>query len=100
MCKKMKVSKKIFAAVLSMMIVVLSLTTCTAAESSDEWKNNTGTIKLDSMTVSGDGVSVSGDTITVTKGGDFEVTGTIDDGMIYVKSDEKVKLRLSGASIT
>ena len=96
----MKVNKKFFAAVLSMVMAAFSMTTCTAAESSDEWKNNTGTIKLDSMTVSGDGVSVSGDTVTITKGGDFEVTGTLDDGMIYVKSDEKVKLRLSGASIT
>ncbi len=96
----MKANKKIFAAVLSIIMVVLSLATCTAAESSDEWKNNTGTISLDSMTVSGDGVSVSGDTVTVTKGGDFEVFGTLDEGMIYVKSDEKVKLRLSGASIT
>lgn len=100
MCKKMKVNKKFFAAVLSAMMLVLPLTTCTAVESSDDWKNNTGMIKLDSMTVSGDGVSVSGDTVTITKGGDFEVTGTLDDGMIYVKSDEKVKLRLSGASIT
>lgn len=96
----MKVNKKFFAAVLSMVMAAFSMTTCTATESSDEWKNNTGTIKLDSMTVSGDGVSVSGDTVTITKGGDFEVTGTLDDGMIYVKSDEKVKLRLSGASIT
>ncbi|MGN0179291.1 MAG: carbohydrate-binding domain-containing protein [Monoglobaceae bacterium] len=96
----MKVNKKFFAAVLSMVMVAFSMTTCSAAESSDEWKNNTGTIKLDSMTVSGDGVSVSGDTVTITKGGDFEVTGTLDDGMIYVKSDEKVKLRLSGMSIT
>ena len=35
-----------------------------------------------------------------TKGGDFEVTGTLDDGQIVIDTEEKVKLRLSGMSLT
>lgn len=67
---------------------------------SDEWKSNIGEINLDSMEVSGDGAEVDGNVISITKGGDFTVTGTLSDGMIYVNSEEKVKLRLSGVSIT
>ena len=91
--------RKIFLILVSVIFVMTTSTACYAADS-DEWKNNTGTINLSSMTVKGSGVSASGSIINITKGGDFEVTGTLADGMIYIKSDEKVKLRLSGASIT
>jgi hypothetical protein len=69
-------------------------------EDSDEWKSNTGVIDLTNMTVSGEGVAVDGNVIEITQGGDFEVSGTLADGMIHVNTEEKVKLRLSGASIT
>ncbi len=90
--------RKIFSIILCVMIS-LSCSACSAADS-EAWKNNTGKIDLNSMTVSGSGVSASNDTVTITKGGDFEVSGTLSDGMIYINSDDKVKLRLSGASIT
>ena len=44
--------------------------------------------------------------MTITEGGDWEVVGTCDDGMIYVNTGEekdandKVKLRLNGMSLT
>lgn len=67
----------------------------------DAWKENLGTINLDStITYTGKGISVEGTTVNITAGGDHEVTGTLNDGMIYVNTKEKVKLRLSGASIT
>jgi len=67
----------------------------------DAWKNNLGTINLGTtITCSGTGVAVSGSTVKITAGGDFTVTGTLANGMIYVNTTEKVKLRLSGASIT
>lgn len=84
-----------------------TVTITTPDDSSDDtWKENTGTINLDTMSVDGDGVSIDGNTITISKGGDFTVTGTLDDGQIAVNAidgngdKEKVKLRLSGASIT
>ena len=84
-----------------------TVTITTPTDSSDDtWKENTGTINLDTMSVDGDGVSVDGNIITISKGGDFTVTGTLDDGQIAVNAidengdKEKVKLRLSGASIT
>ena len=77
----------------------------------DEWKENTGTIALSDsgITVTGSGIYVEGSTVIITEGGDWEVTGTCSDGMIYVCtcSDEeekdvndKVKLRLNGMSLT
>jgi hypothetical protein len=67
----------------------------------DAWKLNTGTINLGSpITYTGTGISVSGSVVTITSGGDHTVKGTLADGMIYINTKEKVKLRLSGASIT
>ena len=66
----------------------------------ESWKNNTGTVDLDNVEVTGDGISVSDNIITISKGGDFEVTGTLDGGQIVIDTEEKVKLRLSGMSLT
>lgn len=66
----------------------------------EAWKNNTGTINLgDMITFTGEGISVSGSVVSITKGGDHEVTGTLNNGMIYIKTKERVKLRLSGVNI-
>lgn len=73
--------------------------TVTISSDSDEWKQNTGEIDLDTMTVSGEGVQVNGSEILITKGGDFTVTGTLSDGMIHVNSSERVKLRLAGVTL-
>lgn len=78
----------------------VSITKQTDEYDTDDWKQNTGIIDLDTMTVSGNGISVDGNQINITEGGDFEVSGTLADGMIYVNTPYKVKLRLSGASIT
>ncbi|MGN1129826.1 MAG: carbohydrate-binding domain-containing protein [Ruminococcus sp.] len=74
----------------------------------DAWKSNTGQIILSNsgITVSGNGISVDGNIVTISDGGDWEVVGTCDDGMIYVNTGEvkddndKVKLRLNGMSLT
>ena len=91
--------KKLISLLLCVMMSV-GYTACSAANTDEGWKNNTGKIDLDKMSVSGSGVSVTNGDIVITQGGDFEVSGAISDGMIYVSSEEKVKLRLSGASIT
>ncbi|MCH5186472.1 MAG: carbohydrate-binding domain-containing protein, partial [Oscillospiraceae bacterium] len=70
------------------------------AKDDDLWKENTGEIDLDTMTVSGNGVSADGNTVKITQGGDFTVTGTLENGMILVNTDSKVKLRLSNANIS
>lgn len=72
-----------------------------SVDPSDAWELNTGTINLGSkITYTGTGISVSGSTVNITAGGDHTVTGTLTNGMIYVDTTEKVKLRLNGASIT
>ena len=78
-----------------------TVTITTPQDDEDEsWKDNTGTVDLDNVEVTGDGISVSDNIITISKGGDFEVTGTLDDGQIVIDTEEKVKLRLSGMSLT
>lgn len=74
--------------------------TPTAPTDEEAWKNNTGTIELgDSIKVSGEGISVNGSVVTITSGGDHTVTGTLNNGMIYVDTTERVKLRLNGVNI-
>lgn len=92
--------KKTFSLLLGIFLILnFTMIGCTA-DTSDAWKNNTGEINLTDLTVTGNGVSVDGSQINITQGGDFTVIGTLTDGMIYVNTEEKVKLRLSGASIT
>ncbi len=91
--------KKIITILLSVAVVVSVLSLC-FAENSDAWKNNTGTVNLDTMAVTGGGITVEGNIIYISKGGDFTVTGTQDNGMIQVNTEDKVKLRLSGMSLT
>ena len=66
----------------------------------EEWKSNLGTINLSALSVSGTGVAVDGNIIRITAGGDFTVTGTLENGKIVISTTDRVKLRLSGASIT
>ncbi|ABN51964.1 MAG TPA: carbohydrate-binding domain-containing protein [Hungateiclostridium thermocellum] len=74
--------------------------TPTPAVDEEAWKNNTGTIELgDTIKVSGEGISVNGSVVTITAGGDHLVTGTLNNGMIFVNTTERVKLRLSGVNI-
>ncbi len=75
--------------------------TGTPVDPEDAWKENVGKISLGTaITCSGKGVSVNGTTINISAGGDFEVVGTLSNGMIFVNTTEKVKLRLNGCSIT
>jgi hypothetical protein len=69
-------------------------------EGDEEWKKNVGTINLNNLAVTGSGVSVDGSVITISEGGDFEITGTLEDGQIVVDTEDKVKLRLSGMNLT
>ena len=66
----------------------------------EEWKSNLGTIDLSNLRVSGTGVTVNGTTIRITSGGDFTITGTLAEGKIVISTTDRVKLRLSGASLT
>lgn len=91
--------KKRMVSLLLAAAVAASTYSCGFAQG-DAWKDNAGTVNLDTLEVSGEGIAVDGNTVLITQGGDFEVTGTIDDGLIKVNTEDKVKLRLSGASIT
>ncbi len=66
----------------------------------DARKDNAGTINLTDLTYTGEGIEIIDNLIKITAGGDFTITGTLTDGNITVNTEEKVKLRLSGASVT
>lgn len=91
--------KKVISVLLAAAITAFSMITGCVVES-DAWKSNTGTVNLDTMKVTGSGMSVKDNVINIKSGGDFNVTGTWSNGMICIDSEEKVKLRLSGASVT
>ena len=60
------------------------------------------TLSDEGVTVSGGGATAEGSTITITKAGNYEITGALSDGQLIVdaKKDSEVTLTLSGASIT
>lgn len=79
----------------------ITTSTPTNTDDKDAWKNNAGTINLgNTITYTGTGISANGSVVNITAGGDHTVTGTLTNGMIYINTTEKVKLRLSGTSIT
>lgn len=66
----------------------------------DSWKENVGTVNLSDLTYTGSGIEIQDKRILITEGGDFTLNGTLSDGNIEISTEEKVKLRLSGADIT
>jgi hypothetical protein len=59
------------------------------------------TLSGDSASADGSGVSISGSVVTITSGGTFTVSGTLNDGQIIVDAKgEDVVLTLNGADIT
>jgi len=75
--------------------------TITSEQDEDEsWKENIGSINLDTLTCDSEGIEITDNQIKITHGGDFTVIGTLSDGNIIISTQEKVKLRLNGAKIT
>lgn len=70
------------------------------SDEDDSWKENEVSINLSDLSGDIDGVEIKDSRIVITKGGDYTVFGGIEEGGITVSSDEKVKIRLSGAEIT
>ncbi len=70
----------------------------------DEALATVGTITLngDSITVSGNGATINGTTVTITRPGNYDITGELSDGQILVDAEKEneISLTLSGASIT
>ncbi len=60
------------------------------------------TLNDDSISVDGTGVTVAGTIATITAGGDYLLSGTLNDGRIIVDSDDDliVRLILNGINIT
>ena len=72
----------------------------TSPAEDESWKDNVGEINLSDMTFTGEGIEINGNVVKITKGGDYTVSGSLENGNITVRTDEKVKLRLNGASIS
>lgn len=67
---------------------------------SDETYTNECTISLgESVAIQGAGAWFENGCLSVTEGGIYNLSGTISSGMIYVSSDEPVKLVLDGVTV-
>lgn len=70
------------------------------------WDNSSVTLKFDGDTVtpsSTDGISIENGAVTITKGGDYVLSGTLDDGCVIVNladEKEKVHIILNGVSLS
>lgn len=53
-----------------------------------------------SITIEGSGAKTSDSMVVISEGGAYEISGTLEAGMIYVETDEAVKLILNGVNIT
>ena len=52
------------------------------------------------ISVSGDGAWYEDGVLSLTEGGVYNISGVIDDGCIYIDTEENVKLLLNGVSVT
>ena len=96
----MLVMKKTVHIAIAAIALMLSFMLPSYAINDDAWKDNTGEINLTKKTATGTGSAWNGNVLYITAGGDFTVSGTLNEGMIFVETNEKVKLRLHGASVT
>ena len=97
---KNKNLKNFTAAATSICMIGASSIFTACAASADTWKNNVGSINLDTMEVSGLGIAADGTTVKITEGGDYTVSGSLNDGMIHINTADRIKLRLKNANIT
>ncbi len=81
-------------------IVATSLSSIDTDDGDDDFENQGSIFLGEDITFEGDGISIDKTTISITKGGDYTITGTLNDGMICVNTKEKVKLRLNSVNIT
>lgn len=96
---------KLFALLLAILTVCAVFASCDKPETPDDAQaDKQVTITLDGgkITASDPSVKISGSVATITAGGDYTVSGKIDDGQIVVATVEKdkVKIILNGADIT
>lgn len=84
------------------LIIVLLLIIGIPSRISGEAEQTMITLKQDAVTISGAGASVRGNTVMITRGGRYLITGTLEDGQIYVDAgnNEQVELTLGGADIS
>ena len=71
-----------------------------------DWDDSAVTVTLDGSSITAsasEGLQIAGSVLTITKGGTYVLSGTLDDGRVIVNladSTEKVQLVLNGAQIT
>ncbi|MGN1345228.1 MAG: carbohydrate-binding domain-containing protein [Eubacteriales bacterium] len=98
-------TKKITAAVLAVLTAAAVLTACGGEEASDtpSLKNSTEILlNGDIATCESQSVYITEDRVAITSSGTYVLTGTLDDGQIYVDCVDagEVRLILNNASIT
>ncbi|OCN04480.1 hypothetical protein A4S06_02370 [Erysipelotrichaceae bacterium MTC7] len=96
----MKHIKQIFIVLLCMIIVSGCQTSKQKATNTDN-EENVITLDKDTINCKTDGVVITGTTATITKAGNYTITGTLDNGQVIVDTtdDAKVTLILVNANI-
>ncbi len=74
---------------------------CALLMSLEEGKQTIITLRQDGTTIEGDGAVLRDNVVTIAQGGEYRITGELDDGRIYVDAgkEEEVELVLDGVSI-
>ena len=69
-----------------------------------DWDDSAVTVTLDGSSITAsasEGLQIAGSVLTITKGGTYVLSGTLDDGSVIVDADgQNVTLLLNGANIT
>ncbi|MCD7819493.1 MAG: carbohydrate-binding domain-containing protein, partial [Lachnospiraceae bacterium] len=94
--------KRRFAEMAVLLCAAVGIFGYSAAASYDEEDAVKITLEQDASVVSGKGASVDENTITISSGGSYYISGTLEDGQICVEADgsDTVVLMLAGVDIT
>lgn len=63
------------------------------------WEEKAKITLGDSVSIEGTGADSVEGIVSISEGGSYEITGTWTEGMLYIKAEEAVKLKLNGVSI-
>ena len=87
--------KRIIACIMIVSMLIM-LAGCGADNSVSD---HMGIIDLDNMSVEGKGVTLDGKNINITSGGEYNIFGSLNNGMIYVDTSDSVILSLDNVNI-
>ena len=80
--------------------IIYNMFSLKITDETDRWKLNIQSIDLDAFTSTSNTVEFADNNVVITEGGDYTVSGSLNDGMIHINTADRIKLRLKNANIT